>query len=80
MNNLDKMKQSICTQIQEMDAIAFYEFITEFEESTDHGDCPVISVSEILTCQKCKELYGSCNNDFTDECKNRFKKYCEQEV
>ena len=80
MNNLDKMKQSICDQIQEMDAVTFYEFISEFEELMEHGDCSIILLSEVLTCEKCKELYGSCNNEPDDKCTNRFKRYCEQEV
>lgn len=80
MNNLDKMKESICNQIKEMDAEKFYIFLREYEIDDEVGVNECFSLESILTCDKCRKLYGSSCNETDDKpCFERFKHYCEQE-
>ena len=71
MNNLERMKQSIISQINNMDAEGFRKFSELLQ-----GNYPpenIIDLSEIFSCDDCKEKYGECSEEF--ECPDRFVKY-----
>lgn len=77
MNNLEKMKQNIISQIQAMD-------IAKFEQLIDLIDDDIFDMSELFTCEKCRKRYGSCtpNGDCSVEvCSERFERYaCSDEL
>lgn len=78
MSNLDKMKQSIKDYIDNMDANELFEFIGLLEECPDVVD---VNSFNILTCDKCKEIFGGCTkeNEF-DVCEKRFMEYASREA
>lgn len=77
MTNLDKMKQSIITQITEMDAETFLNFIDLFQEQYTKNK--IIDCSEMFLCSDCKKLFGQCTDEATDQlCIERFEKYANR--
>lgn len=80
MNNLEKMKQSLCEQIQNMDVEQFYDFTCKLEELDDHpAEKSLLSMTNVLTCVRCREVYGNCDElSEEDKCIGRFKNHCAQ--
>lgn len=90
MRNLERMKKNICQQIMEMDEKKLYEFILEMEEiydfetSVENPEKTLFDMEGLLTCEKCRELYGGKCDESEQEigkekCFERFKKYCHEE-
>ena len=73
MNNLEKMKQDIISQIRKMDVEEFEKLmniLVEYEEANKI----ILDVSNLFTCDCCRKKYGKCLSE-TDECSVRFEKY-----
>lgn len=82
MTNLERMKENIIYQIQDMK-------IEEFEKFLDliSGDYAVkkseipFDLSKLFLCSDCWEKYGDCNNvEGEDVCSKRFAKYAKEEI
>ncbi len=79
MENIDKMKQDIITQIESMSVEKFEKFTNVLIGSTDMED-GLIDTSALFDCKKCQKLYGcSEKDDNYNECSEKFKKYALSE-
>ena len=72
VKNIDVMKKDLANYIFRMDANEIYNFINHIE--SEKLKLP----KSIYTCERCAELNG--NDCDLDSCKERFKKYCEENV
>lgn len=80
MNNLERMKKEVISQIEKMDVNQFeqlVEFVVgnydELDESVDY--------SVVLTCNRCKQEYGGCPESASIElCEKRFRDYALREA
>ena len=66
MKNIDRMKESLIRQIQEMN-IDDYERLNSalcqkipYSYGNDTGWC-VVDKSAVLTCEECSSIFGKCN-------------------
>lgn len=73
MNNLEKMKQDIISQIEKMNVKEF-ERLMDILVECDEANEKILDVSNLFTCDYCRKTYGKCSNE-SDECSSRFKKY-----
>lgn len=73
MNNLEKMKQDVISQIEKMDAKTFEKF-TELLKGNYNTSTKVIDLSGIFQCKDCRKKYGDCP-DLEDKCSERFEQY-----
>ena len=63
MSNREKLKQALHNYIDTLDDEGMYDFITENE----------ITGPDILTCEKCEKLFGSCDEQYL--CKERYSEW-----
>ncbi|MGN1155129.1 MAG: hypothetical protein ACI4TK_03025 [Agathobacter sp.] len=93
--NLDVMKETLCRSFENyvsgMDETELYAFICSVRDSLVLEDLsekckPIWFPDNVLTCEKCVELYGNCDmemrkaKDETLVCKKRFYSYSETPV
>ena len=69
MNNLERMKQDVISQINAMD-------IYQFERLTDMlKEEEIFDLSNIFQCKDCRRIYGDCSEIEERVCTKRFKQY-----
>ena len=93
--NLDVMKEALCRDFENyvlgMNETELFNFITSVRDSLVLEDLserckPICFSDNVLTCEKCEELYGNCDKemmkakDETLVCKKRFYSYSETPV
>ena len=71
MNNLEKMKQDIISQIEKMGVKEFEKLMDILVECNDEE---IFDISRMFTCDFCRKKYGKCTEE-KDECSGRFEKY-----
>ena len=86
MKNLDLMKQSIITQIDQMSASEFETLVDALNEVCASSDGPDLNLDKIFTCSKCKKEFSVCHKDGDDvdnpleECHQKFVEYANREI
>lgn len=83
MTNSDRMKLDICQQIMDMSEEDLREFLEMLSYYCSEEASNLLDLSGCLLCDDCKKQFGGC--DATDaivleECKRRFKDYCDSPV
>ena len=78
-NNLHRMKTSIISQIEKMSVREFQNFVVLLSNSGIVSKT-IINLSEVLTCDDCREKYGGCNAEETNDCDKRFIKFSVEKV
>ena len=79
MKNIDRMKQSIIKQIENMSVEEFEKFASVLDGSADIPK-DLIDTSVLFDCVKCQKTYH-CSGEDSDfeECSNKFKEYALSE-
>ena len=87
MNNFEIMKQDILSQIENLNIQQFYDFLSLLTGEVPDNIDTLINTQNMFKCIDCEKLYGKCNlkkgvksvfdNDYTDECFERFKIYSD---
>ena len=75
MTNLEKMKENLINQINELDASEFEKLIEILRGDYSITGCPV-DLSEMFSCDECRETYGDCSEG-KDCCSERFILHAE---
>lgn len=79
MKNIDKMKQNIVKQIENMSVEEFEKFASVLDGSTDMPK-GLIDTSVLFDCVKCQKTYScSGEDDDFEQCSNRFREYALRE-
>lgn len=79
MKNIDRMKQDIIAQIENMNVEKFEKFTDVLTGSTDMK-AGLIDTSELFSCEECQKIYGcSEKDDNCNECSEKFKRYALSE-
>lgn len=73
MNNLEKMKQDVISQIEKMDVKEFEKLMDILMECYEANE-KILDVSNLFTCEHCRDKYGKCSSEM-NECSSRFEKY-----
>lgn len=80
MKNIDRMKQNIIRQIEDMTVEQYKRLNNILCEKYDFNP-ESVNKTIIFTCQDCKKLYGKCiESKRTEECDERFVRYMKSEV
>lgn len=75
MNNLERMKKEVISQIEKMDVSQFEELVVFVIENY------IFEYSVVLTCSRCQQEYGRCPESATVElCEERFRDYASREA
>lgn len=86
MTNLDLMKQSIISQIDQMSAEDFEKFVDLLGEVGVSSDAPELNFDEIFTCERCRKEFSLCHpcgdnvENPTSECHQKFIEYASRTV
>lgn len=81
MTNLERIKITLCNDINAMSVDKLFEFLSEYDE--DLGE--YFSKEINFTCSKCSKTYGKCEANRNgaevnyETCKSRFRTYCSME-
>ena len=75
MTNLEKMKESLIKQIKELSASEFEDLVEILQGDYSVDGCP-LDLSEMFSCDKCRETYGDCPEE-KDCCSERFIMHAE---
>lgn len=80
MKNIDRMKQNIIRQIENMTVEQFEDFTDMLTGDYNFENSPV-DMSDIFRCNICKVMYGKCPEDTYDNqiCADRFRDYALKE-
>lgn len=75
---MDEAKENLINQIRNMDSDTFLNFqdvLGDFQEELK----PFLDLSFMFTCEKCKGLYGACDEEvsYPSECYKRYEKYTQ---
>lgn len=81
MTNLDKMKQSLIVQIEQMDVETFDNFANILQYNLTEKDSKLLSCEGLFKCEDCSRVFGDCGTSQSmDICVKRFKEYTLREV
>ena len=75
VTNLEKMKENLINQINELDASEFEKLIEILRGDYSITGCP-LNLSEMFSCDECRETYGNCPEE-KDDCSKRFIMHAE---
>lgn len=75
MTYLEKMKKNLINQIKELNASEFEKLIEILWGDYPITGCP-LNLSEMFSCDECRETYGNCPEE-KDDCSKRFILYAE---
>lgn len=81
MRNFEKMKESLCKQIQAMDMEQMEQFTDHLEEWNDRG-ISLFAPNGLFSCEICEKVFGKCRDTSWDNfavCSGRFRQYAEME-
>lgn len=73
MNNLEKMKADVISQINAMDIHQFECFIEMLRGEVLEEE--IFDLSNIFQCKDCRKIYGDCSENEEGVCAKRFKIY-----
>lgn len=77
MKNSDILRLDIAEQVARLTDEQLYKLQCEMED--DYPGVDLLDFSRSLTCDKCRELFGQCENDDTINCKDRCIEWYQQE-
>lgn len=80
MTQLDRMKEYVITQIENMTPERFMHFSEAL--GGDYSVENIINTDELFTCKSCKSRFGECfiERNGTKECLNKYIKYCDEKI
>jgi len=78
MKNIDRMKQNIIKQIENMSVEEFEKLTSVFDGTTDMPN-GLIDTSVLFDCNKCQKTYSCSGDGDFEQCSNRFREYAMSE-
>lgn len=80
MTQLERMKEYVITQIENMPPKDFMRFSEALGGNYEIEN--VIETKGLFTCKDCKDKFGTCliEKNGTKECYDKYAKYCSEEI